>query len=96
MQQLNFLFCIANIPFGKRRNNCVKTSVHAFPEVTAMKKLLDECNCKIKVVAITGEPMKDKDQVECCYLKDKVDSLMVQVRSFPVFYSQNLFCAFPE
>lgn len=53
------------------------TSVHAFLEVTVMKMLLDECKYKIKLIAITGEPMKNKDQVECYHLKDKMDSLII-------------------
>lgn len=36
------------------------TSVHAFLEATVMKILLGECNCKIKLMAITGEAMKNK------------------------------------
>lgn len=36
------------------------TSVHAFLEATVMKILLGECNCKIKLIAITGVPMKNK------------------------------------
>lgn len=78
LQQLNcILFCIANTSFEKRRNNFVMTSVHAFLEVTVMKMLLDECKYKIKLIAITGEPMKNKDQVECYHLKDKMDSLII-------------------
>lgn len=53
------------------------TSVHAFLEATVMKMLLDECNYKIKLIAITGEPMKNKGQVNCYYLKGKMDSLII-------------------
>lgn len=53
------------------------TSVHAFLEVTAMKMMVDECNNKIKLIAITGEQMKNKDQVGCYYLKDQMDSLVI-------------------
>lgn len=53
------------------------TSVHVFLEGTVIKTLLDECNCKIKLIAFTGEAMKNKDQLECCYLKDKMDCLIL-------------------
>lgn len=53
------------------------TSVRAFLEATLMKMLVDECNYKIKLIANTGEPMKNKDQVGCCYLEDKMDSLII-------------------
>lgn len=53
------------------------TSVHVVLEGTAIKTLLDECNYKIKLIAVTDEAMKNKDQLECCCLKDKIDCLII-------------------
>lgn len=39
--------------------------------------LLEKFNYKIRVIAITGEPMKNKDQVEYYYWKDKIDFLLM-------------------
>lgn len=39
------------------------TSVHVFLEGTVIKMLLGECNYKIKLIAITDEAMKNKDQL---------------------------------
>ena len=60
----------------KGRNYFVRTSVHAYLEET-VKTLLNDCNCKIKLIAITGGPMKNADQVDCCYLKGKMYSLII-------------------
>lgn len=39
------------------------TSVHVFLEGIVIKMVLGECNYKIKLIAITGDAMKNKDQL---------------------------------
>lgn len=53
------------------------TSVHVFLEGTVLKMLLDEYNYKNKLIAITGEAMKNQDQVGCYYIKDKMNCLII-------------------
>lgn len=56
--------------------------------------LLDQYNYKIKLIAVTDEAMENKDQLECCYLKDEMDCLIICEIFFSFFFHKTY--SFPE
>lgn len=70
------------------------TSVPVFLEGTVIKMLLDQYNYKINLIAVTDEAMENKDQLECCYLKDEMDCLIICEIFFRFFFHKTY--SFPE